>query len=438
MGMGAFGVLLACLITMSANTGVGEETPLDRYVSGNDGTFRWERLAGKNEKGEDTRITWLRLTSQQWRSSVWEHDLAVVSPKSVSQPETAFLWITNDSISSEEMRLLKTVADRAGAIAVGLTDIPNQPLFDGLSEDALIAFTFEKFFKSKDPSWPLLFPMTKGAVRAMDAVQAFSEQQLDQSVERFVVSGASKRGWTAYLTAAVDPRVTAMAPVVFEMLDMQAQTKWAKATYGKQSDKIHDYTERGLVEKLDHKVLAQLREWVDPIAYQERYTMPKLIILGTNDPYWVVDSSRHYWDRLPSPKWMHQTPNAGHDLADSRDAIRTLAEWYRMIASSGDFPKLRWQFSRKNQHGTRLTIESEPLPKRVLLWTSRSTERDFRNAKWESETVAISEGKERIFLDIEPPADGYKAFFAQLAYSGTQEGPYHLSTEVRVVPDDVP
>jgi putative ABC transport system permease protein len=56
--------------------------------------------------------------------------------------------------------------------------------------------------------------MTKAAVRAMDAVQAALAEGGLPHVEKFVVAGGSKRGWTTWLAAAVDPRVAAIAPIV--------------------------------------------------------------------------------------------------------------------------------------------------------------------------------------------------------------------------------
>jgi len=120
--------------------------------------------------------------------------------------------------------------------------IPNQPLYDGRKEDALIAYTFDQYLSTGDTTWPLLFPMVKSAVRGMDTVQALARQDFGQKINRFLVTGASKRGWTTWLSAAVDPRVKAIAPIVIDMLNMKVQTQWAAKMYGRQSEEIEDYT----------------------------------------------------------------------------------------------------------------------------------------------------------------------------------------------------
>ena len=72
--------------------------------------------------------------------------------------------------------------------------VPNQPLtFAGeaekRSEDAIIAYSWDKYLRTGDEAWPLRLPMTKSVVRAMDTVTAFCRSTAGGviDVDRFVV-----------------------------------------------------------------------------------------------------------------------------------------------------------------------------------------------------------------------------------------------------------
>lgn len=54
-----------------------------------------------------------------------------------------------------------------------------------------------------------------------DAIQEFTDTLDIPRVKSFIVSGASKRGWTTWLAAGVDKRVEAFAPIVMPILNMQ-------------------------------------------------------------------------------------------------------------------------------------------------------------------------------------------------------------------------
>ena len=61
--------------------------------------------------------------------------------------------------------------------------------------------------------------MVKSAFQAMRAVQEFTVEEGLADIEGWVVSGASKRGWTAFLSAAVrcetcPAKVIAVIPMV--------------------------------------------------------------------------------------------------------------------------------------------------------------------------------------------------------------------------------
>ena len=427
-------LLLMTLLAMSESLANALET----YVRKPDASFAWKRTEQKKIK--DLTLTHLEFISQTWRGHFWSHHLLVVRPTTVRQADVAMLFITGGSYNApdeKETERFHEVAQRAGAVVAILNKVPNQPLYDGRKEDALIAFTFDQYLKTGDPTWPLLFPMVKSAVRAMDTLQRFARQEFDQKIERFVVSGESKRGWTSWLTGAVDTRVVAIAPMAIDMLNMKAQLDWTEKMYGRQSDQISDYTDLNLHQKLDDPPMQTLRAWVDPYSYRRSYTMPKLLLLGTNDPYWVVDSLRHYWSDLPEPKLVFQTPNAGHDLGGGHDAWQTLAAWFQMIADRQLLPKVEWQVRDGTDGAAGLTVKVDQPANKVRLWTAHSADRDFRDEKWTSRELEIQPGSSQASADVPKPAAGFTAFLAEVELTAPTGHSYKLSTQVQVTPDGV-
>ncbi|MBW7892782.1 MAG: PhoPQ-activated pathogenicity-like protein PqaA type, partial [Chitinophagaceae bacterium] len=198
-------------IILFAQNDVTPSTALQHYLHNGDTHFKWE-IKDSYDVGEAKAYA-LLLTSQKWREHVWTHQLTVLVPKE-NKHDGALLFITGGSIKNglpnwngRDDKFNKQMAEIATtnqAIVAVLRQTPNQPLYDDLTEDALISFTLHNFKKDNDYSWPLLFPMVKSAVSAMTAVQQLASQQLQHPVNRFVVSGASKRGWTTWLTGAND------------------------------------------------------------------------------------------------------------------------------------------------------------------------------------------------------------------------------------------
>jgi PhoPQ-activated pathogenicity-related protein len=89
----------------------------------------------------------LELVSQHWRNQFWSHYLLVVQPNEMRNPGIGFFLITGDGDGEKDIDMLKTLAERAGAVAAVITNVPNQPLYDGHREDALIAYTFDQYLK---------------------------------------------------------------------------------------------------------------------------------------------------------------------------------------------------------------------------------------------------------------------------------------------------
>ena len=260
-------MLLATALTARAD--------LHEYIKKPDDSFKWTvKTSAKGASGTSYAI---EMTSQTWQGIKWEHVLMVYLPDGVKPSDTIFLW--NDGGKPDPLKsLLAFELSKRGKIPVAfLYGIPNQPLFEGKKEDALIAETFVRYLKTEDASWPLLFPMAKSLVRAMDALQAFSKEEWKTELKSFVVSGASKRGWTSWLTGAADSRVKAIAPLVIDMLNFGKQLPHQVLSFGAPSLMIKDYTERGLIPIPDTTAGKKLWAMVDPWMYREKMTMPKTV-----------------------------------------------------------------------------------------------------------------------------------------------------------------
>jgi PhoPQ-activated pathogenicity-related protein len=280
--------------------------------------------------------------------------------------------------------------------------------------------------------------MTKSLVRAMDALQAFARQEWNIDVTHFVVSGGSKRGWTTWLTAAVDPRVKALAPCVIDTLNMALQLPHQLESWGKYSEMINDYTARKLVPLPNTPEARRLWAMVDPWMYRARIKQPTMIINGTNDPYWTQDALNLYWDDLKQPKWVLYVPNAGHNLVQKHDkgtlfpdlnrAGDTLAAFARHEIHDLPMPKLQWQHEGQDANMT-LKVHADPAPKAARLWSARAETRDFRLSKWSERPLEVN-GK-TIAATEATPEEGFLAFFAELEF-GTGAQRFYLSTQLRI------
>ena len=402
--------------------------PIFDYVNTPDAAYHWEKVS-ETQAATGCKLTTLMLTSQVWQGLTWTHQLAIIQPVEMKTPSVAILLINGGRLGDRELGMLSLLAMAASAPIVYLGDIPNQPLFGNLREDALIAYTIKKYLETRDATWPLLFPMTKSAVRAMDAVCEYTKQAWPQGVQKFVVTGASKRGWTTYFTGEADPgRVAGIAPIIYDNLNLPAQMRHQKECYGTYSSQIEDYTELGLPELVQTPFGAQVGAMIDPYSYRDRLTMPKLLIHGTNDPYWVVDSANIYFDELPGAKYLLYQPNAGHTISDLGRFAGGLSSFYMLCAGSATFPQFNWHFQR-DADGLKLGMITDQQPKRVLQWTATSPIRDFRQAKWESRALEQAGGQ--WLAQVGKPATGYAAMFGEVVcdISG-REAPLCTTIEV--------
>lgn len=265
-------------------------------------------------------------------------------------------------------------------------------------------------------------------------MQEFAEQEWSLPIERFTVTGASKRGWTTWLTATVDERVETIAPMVIDVLNMQAQMKHQVDTWGKFSEQIEDYTKRGIQRRTESPAGDALRAIVDPYSYRAKLLQPKLILLGTNDRYWPLDALNLYWPALPGEKHVLYVPNQGHGLGDPQRVVGTIAALHRQAAGELKLAQLDWEHELDGGE-MRLRMTSDERPAQVHAWFAAAPTRDFRDAKWQSRPLE-SDG-EAYLHDLRLPEQGYAAVFGEATY-GTDALPYYLSTNLKIIGPDGP
>jgi len=429
-----------------------QETALDRYVHEPDPAYAWQIV--RTVPGDRQTTFILEMTSQSWLTTnevdrpVWKHWLTVIRPDQVKH-DTALLFIgggSNDRPAPEQPdRQLATTAVTTASVVAELRMVPNQPLTfarEGtpMVEDELIATTWDRFLRTGNERWPARLPMTKSAVRAMDTITALcaSQEGGKIDVKHFFVAGGSKRGWTTWTTAVVDPRVVAIAPIVIDLLNIEPSFIHHYEVYGFYAPAVHDYEVRGIMEWHGTSEYTELLKLVEPYEYRDRLTMPKFIINATGDQFFVPDSSQFYFNDLPGAKYLRYVPNGEHSLDDT-DAFETLAACYHAVLHSTPLPKLTWN---RSPDGT-IQAQVSPAPKAVHLWQATNPEaRDFRvdtiGRAWTSSP--LSANADGTYVGRVPkPARGWTAFLLEFTFKPDDSPtPLKFTTEVSVVPDVKP
>ncbi len=394
------------------------------YVKAPDDCFAW------SETGSPAaNITNLKLVSQRWQGLEWQHTITVFQPPAVKYPDLCVLLITGGSFkpTDQQMLLGSMLASGQGLTFAILWDIPNQPLWN-MREDDLIAHTFEQYLATGDASWPLLFPMAKSAVRAIDALQAWSELK-GRKLTRFITTGASKRGWTTWFTGALDPRVVAIMPMVYDNLNLGAQMPHQLELWGHYSPQIDDYTRRGLQAKLASPEGLKLAAQVDPYTYRDRIDKPKLLINGTNDAYWTIDALNLYRDQLKGDTWQIFVPNGGHGLGDMQRVLQAATGFCRLIGADAPRPQLSWK-PAVGETEVELRVTA-PGATKAELWSAVGEGAQFTKSQWTA--TPMTQDGDTFTARVPRPAQGHLAVMAEASFP-VVGAPMPLSTTITLVP----
>ncbi len=430
-------------------------TALEDYVNTPDPSYGY--TLSRTVAGSGYTLYVLDMKSQTWRSAadvnktVWQHWVQLIVPNGALK-ETAVLLIDGGSTRANPPTsvdaLLAQLAIMMQSVFVILPTVPNQPLtFTGdpgnpRTEDEIISYTFRQFMDNLgapgNETWPALLPMVKSAVAAMDATQSFIPSvRPTESIDDFLVTGFSKRGWTTWLTAAVDDRVRAIVPGVIDVLNLDEQMKHHYEFYGSFSSAIHDYVDQNVVQEIFTPESVELGRIVDPYSYFAggRFDdMPKLLLNSSGDEFFVPDSAQFYFDDIPGTEnYLRYMPNTGHGLDDVQAGM-SIVSFYDAVVNNHALPQFSWSTRWDGQ----ITAETVTAPTGVKVWRATNpTARDFRDAfttlTWTSSNLAPSpDGKYRAEA-ILPPGGGAHAFFIEFTYPSLSGFDFVFTTQISVV-----
>ena len=194
----------------------------------------------------------------------------------------------------------------------------------------------------------------KSSIAAMNATTEFMATSKSvaraQTLRRWIVAGASKRGWTTWLVGAVDPRVIGIVPLVMDELNFvknihhhyrayggwsegaermrpTACRRWrccerslltrfsiffcffvsccptcvAPSRHPPRSFALAPYAALNLTGHFDDPLLQVLMDIEDPAAYLSNTALahiPKLVLSAGGDQFFLPDDIDYFWDDM--------------------------------------------------------------------------------------------------------------------------------------------
>ena len=378
----------------------------------------------------------------------WSHYVDIVIPNE-TLTETGIMFI-DGGVTDENYFRLDSIsvgyALKTKSIIVNLHNIPVQPINflasdqENFVEDDLIAYAWSQFLergaKKEDIEWLPRLPMTRAVVRSMDLAQEIVAQN-NKKLNDFVVSGASKRGWTAWTTAAVDDRVVGVAPMVIDMLNLVPSFENHYRSYGEFSPAVQEYVKYNIQDWMGTDEFEVLMSYIEPYAFKEKFTMPKYIINAGSDEFFSTDSWRFYFDELPENKLIRYVPNKNHSL-NGRYLDEDLISFFYRIVNDIDLPTLNWELIDDNL-AVYLDYDGEYS---VSIWKAFNKDgRDFRlwqeGELWKESKIKLNE--DNIYnIKLDNQVDGYQAIMVEFNLDNDSKFPLKISTGPCVIPDSYP
>lgn len=158
--------------------------------------------------------------------------------------------------------------------------------------------------------------------------------------------------------------------------------------------------------------------------------------MGTNDEYWTVDAIKHYIDSIPGQNFVHYVPNVGHDLGDKQQALAALSAFVGATVANKQYAICKPTLTYSKKGITLKVNASQDVLVDAVLWSTNSTDTDFRDEKWEGKSLNLKK-KSSVITSKQPyPTTGFRAFYLDLKYKDINGGEYTESTRMYVADND--
>ena len=202
------------------------------------------------------------------------------------------------------------------------------------------------------------------------------------------------------------------------------------------SIQIEDYVKLGIPQQASSESGMAINRMVDPYSYRHQLTIPKMIFMGTNDEYWVVDAIKNYYDSIPGRNMIMYSPNVGHNLGGGKEAFNSLSAFFGITLAHKTYPACSWSARSKKGEVT-ITVNTTPGELvGAVVWSANSENMVFTKAEWTSREIAGATGKSKITFTEKKPSAGFRAFYMDCRYKDPNGVIFTESTRMFVMDKD--
>jgi PhoPQ-activated pathogenicity-related protein len=411
--------LVILLLTSFITLATSSLTPLDDYIRKPEPKYSWHDTGVVVDKmlfGSTAYM--LNVTSLEWldtaraigpNGATWSHQVMVVVPKKLTVQNISTVVMTGGcnegkgtgptppTAKDEYLAVADNIAYQTGSVAVVVYQIPNchytfpsDPSLKRRSEDSLIAWAWYEYVvdPKHDPEWLPRLPMAKAGFQCMKAVESYLQQKKIANPKGWLVSGASKRGWTTWMVGATTPfdglpNVIGIAPLVPIVPNLVAEVHRQWMSYDGFTFAFTDYAAVNFTQLIDGPEFASALKIVDPMYYGDRLSnVPKVVVLSSDDEFMQFDWSDIWYDSLTGEKHLLIAPNSEHSLATGiPEVLACLSAMIKSLAEGKtERPSFDYQYNATNGAIT-VTIPKGMVHGKVVLrhaTTFSKIRRDFR------------------------------------------------------------